>query len=107
MDLNIKHETANLLENTIRVFSWPWDKKSSLEITKVPTRKKLTIHRNHKENDKYRRLVAFPTLEPIKDSYKNVCISPTNQQEKIIKISSLGWSSGSVGESACPTSIKT
>lgn len=52
VDLNIRGETANLLENTFRVFSWPWDKKSSLKITKVLIRKKLTSHRNHKENDK-------------------------------------------------------
>lgn len=52
VDLNRKCEAANLLEYTIRVSSWPWDKKNSLEIAEVPTRKKLTIHRNHKENDK-------------------------------------------------------
>lgn len=49
VDLNRKCEAANLLEYTIRVFSWPWDKKSPLEITEVLTKKKLTIHRNHKE----------------------------------------------------------
>lgn len=51
MDLNIKHKTANLLENIIRIFPWPSDKKNSLEMTKVSTRKKLAMHRNHKESD--------------------------------------------------------